>query len=81
MLNCFVPLIIFFPEIISSLKIPNLINNNGVDSNRISNPLSVATKIFDQHQYKEEDFSLSTVFQKKPSNTAVGKVISNLSIA
>ena len=81
MLNCFVPSIIFFSEIISSLKTTNLINNSGVNSNRISNSLSVATKIFDEHQYKEEDFPLSTVFQKKPSNTVVGKVMNNLSIA
>ena len=39
----------YFSEIISSLKIPNLINNSAVDSNAITNPLSIATKLFDQH--------------------------------
>ena len=38
-----------FPEIISNLKMPSLINNSAIDSNAISNPLSIATKIFDQH--------------------------------
>ena len=37
-----------FSEIISNLKIPSLINNSAVDSNAISNPLSIPTKLFDQ---------------------------------
>ena len=32
-----------------NLKIPSLINNSAVDLNAVSNPLSIATKIFDQH--------------------------------
>ena len=42
----------YFSEIISSLKIPSLINNSAVESKTISNPLSplsIATKLFDQH--------------------------------
>ena len=36
-------------EVITNLKIPHLINNSADDSNAVSNPLSVATKLFDQH--------------------------------
>ena len=38
-----------FSDIISNLKIPTLINNSAVDSNTISNPLSIVTKLFDHH--------------------------------
>ena len=31
------------------LKIPSLINNSGVYSNAVSNSLSIATKLYDQH--------------------------------
>ena len=38
-----------FLEVISSLKILSLINNSAVDSNAVRNPLTIATKLFDQH--------------------------------
>ena len=74
---------IFFSEIISSLKMPNLINNSAFDPNAISNPLSIATKIFDQHpriiniKRKNPDSVLNF---KKTSNTEVKEAINNLSI-
>ena len=74
---------IFFSEIVSSLKMPNLINNSAFDPNAISNPLSVATKIFDQHpriiniKRKNPDSVLNF---KKTSNTEVKEAINNLSI-
>ena len=74
---------IFFSEIISSLKMPNLINNSAFDPNAISNPLSIATKIFDQHpriiniKRKNSDSVLNF---KKTSNTEVIEAINNLSI-
>ena len=74
---------IFFSEIISSLKMPNLINNSAFDPNAISNPLSIATKIFDQHpriiniKRKNPDSVLNF---KKNSNTEVKEAINNLSI-
>ena len=68
---------------ISNLKIPNLINYNAADSNEISNPLSIATKIFDQHpgivNVKKKNDNLVINF-KKISSTDVEKVINNLSI-
>ena len=39
----------YFSEVISNLKIPSLINNSAVDSNAVSNSLSIAAKLFDQH--------------------------------
>ena len=39
----------YFSGVISNLKIPSLINNSAVDSNAVSNPLSIAAKLFDQH--------------------------------
>ena len=42
----------YFSEVISNLKIPSLINNSAVDPNAVSNPVSIATKLFDQHQYQ-----------------------------
>ena len=39
----------YFSEVVSNLKIPSLINNSAVDSNAVSNPLSIAIKRFDQH--------------------------------
>ena len=50
----------YFSEIISDLKIRSLINNSAVDSNAISNPLSIATKMFYQNpsiiNIKRENF-------------------------
>ena len=73
----------YFSEIISNLKIPSLINNSAVISNDISNPLSIATKIFDQHasiiNIKKKKFN-SVLNLKKPSNSEVEQVINNLSI-
>ena len=74
----------YFSEIISNLKIPSLINNSAVDLNVISNGLSIATKIFDQHptiiNIKKKSFD-SVLNFKKPSSTEVENVINNLSIA
>ena len=42
LLNCVVFSIIFFEK-------PSLINSSAVDSKTISNLLSIATKLFDQH--------------------------------
>ena len=39
----------YFSEVISNLKTPSMINNSTVDSNAVSNSLSIATKLFDQH--------------------------------
>ena len=35
----------YFPEILANLKTPRFISNSAVDSNAVSNPLSIATKI------------------------------------
>ena len=60
-----------------------MINNSAVDSNAVSNPLSIATKLFDQHpsiiNIKKKKFD-SVVNFKKASSTEVEKVIDNLSI-
>ena len=68
---------------ISNLKITSLINYNAADSNAITNPLSIATKIFDQHpsivNIKKKNDNLVMNF-KKISSTDVEKVINNLSI-
>ena len=73
----------YFSEVISNLKIPSLINNSAADSNAVSNPLSIATKLFDQHpsiiNIKKKKFD-SVLNFKKPSSTEVEKVINNLSI-
>ena len=70
-------------EVIFSLKIPNLINSSAVNSNAVSNPLSIATKLFDQHpsiiNIKKKKFDSILNF-KKTSSTEVEKVINNLSI-
>ena len=39
----------YFSEAISNLKNPSMINNSTVDSNAVSNSLSIARKLFDQH--------------------------------
>ena len=83
MLNCVVFLINIFSEIIANLKIPSLINNSAAHVNAISNPLSIATKIFDQYpstiNIKSKNFDSVRNF-KKPNSTEVEKVINNLSI-
>ena len=60
-----------------------MINNSAVDSNAVSNPLSIATKLFDQHSsiinIKKKKF-YSVLNFKKTSSTEVEKVINNLSI-
>ena len=71
----------YFSEIISKLKILNLVNDSAVGSNAFSNPLSIATKIFDQHtsivNVKQKKFD-SVLNFKKTSSTEVEKVINNL---
>ena len=58
-------------------------NNSAVESNAISNPLSIATKIFDQHpsviHIKKKNFD-SVLSFKKTSSAEAGKVINNLII-
>ena len=58
----------YFSKIIFNLKIPTLINNRAVDSNGISNPSSIAPKLFDQHpsiiNIKKENFVSVLNFQK-----------------
>ena len=70
----------YFSEIISKLKILNLVNDSAVGSNAFSNPLSIAT-IFDQHtsivNVKQKKFD-SVLNFKKTSSTEVEKVINNL---
>ena len=65
------------------MKTPSLINNSAVDSNAVSNPLSIATKLFDQHpsiiNIKKKKFD-SVLNFKKTSSTEVEKVINNLNI-
>ena len=72
-----------FSEIISNLKIPSLINNSAVDTNGNSNPLSIATKIFNKHpsiiNIKKKNFD-SVLNLKITSSTEVEKVIDNLSV-
>ena len=67
----------------SNLKIPFLINNSSVDSNAISNPLPIATKLYDQNpsiiNIKEKNFD-SVLNFKKPSSIEIENVINNLSI-
>ena len=81
--NCVVFSIIIFSEVISNLKIPSLINNSAFDSNAVSNPLSIATKLSDQHpsiiNIKKKKFD-SVLNLKKNSSTEVELVINNLSI-
>ena len=66
------------------MKIPSLINNSTVDSNVISNPLTIATKIFDQNlsiiNIKKKKFDSVLNFLKKFSITEIKKVIDNLII-
>ena len=66
------------------MKIPSLINNSTVDSNVISNPLTIATKIFDQNlsiiNIKKKKFDSVLNFLKKFSITDIKKVIDNLII-
>ena len=73
----------YFSEVISNLKIPSLINNSAVDQNAVSNPLSIATKLFDQHpsiiNIKKKKLD-SVLNLKKTSSTEVEKVINNLSV-
>ena len=68
MLNCCI-FNNYFSEVISSLKIPSLINNSAIDSNVVSNPLSIATKLFDHHQsiinIKKKKFDSVLNFKKK----------------
>ena len=65
------------------MKLLSLINNSAVDSNAVINPLSIATRIFDQHpsiiNIKKKNFESALNF-KKTSCTEVEKVITNLSI-
>ena len=60
-----------------------MINNSAVDSSAVNNPLSIATKLFDQHpsiiNIKKRKFD-SVLNFKKTSSTEVEKVINNLSI-
>ena len=73
----------YFSEVISNLKTPSLINNSAVDSNAVSNPLLIATKLFDQHpniiNIKKKKFD-SVLNFKKTSGTEIEKVINKLSI-
>ena len=73
----------YFSEIVFNLKIPSLINNRVVYSSAISNPLSIATKIFDQHpsviNIKKKNFDSALNF-KGTSSTEAEKIINNLSI-
>ena len=73
----------YFLEVISNFKIPSLINNSTVDSNTISNSLSIAIKLFDQHpsiiNIKKKKFD-SVLNFIKISSTEVENVINNLSI-
>ena len=59
----------YFSEIISNLKIPSLVNNSALDSNLIGNPLSIATKLYDQHpsiiNIKKKNFDSVLNFQKQ----------------
>ena len=68
----------YFSEIISSLNLPSLINNSAVDSNAVRNPLSIATKIFDQQHHnitniKKKNFDSVLNFEKTNS-TQVKKI-------
>ena len=60
-----------------------MISNSVVDSNAVTNPLSIATKLFDQHpsiiNIKKEKFD-SVLNLKKISSPEVEKVINNLNI-
>ena len=60
-----------------------MISNSAVESNAISNPLSIATNLFDQHpsiiNIKKKKFD-SVLNFIKTSSTEVKKVINNLSI-
>ena len=73
----------YFSDTISNLKIPSLINNSAIDSNAISNPLPIATKIYDQHpsiiNIKKKNCDSVLNFQKL-SSTEVEKVVNDLSI-
>ena len=64
----------YFSEILSSLNMPRLMNNRAVESNAISNPLSIATKIFDQHpiviHIKKKNFDSVLSFKKTSSAEA-----------
>ena len=51
-------------------------NRSIVDSNTVSNTLSIATKLFDQHP----NIINIVLNLKKPSSTEAEKVINNLSI-
>ena len=66
------------------MKIPSLVNNSTVDSNVISNPLTIATKILDQNlsiiNIKKKKFDSVLNFLKKFSITEIKKVIDNLII-
>ena len=60
-----------------------MISNSAVDSNAVSNPLSIATKLFDQHSsiinIEKKKFD-SVLNFKKANSTEVKKVINNLGI-
>ena len=58
------------------MQVPSLINRSIVDSNTVSNTLSIATKLFDQHP----NIINIVLNLKKPSSTEAEKVINNLSI-
>ena len=73
----------YFSNIVSDLQIPNLINNGTIDSNINSDPVSIATKIFDQHpsiiNVKKRKFN-SVLSFKTTGKLKVEKVIKILNI-
>ena len=73
----------YYSEVISNLKIPSLIDNSADDSNAVTNPLSIATKLFDQHPsiINAKKKKIDSVLNLKENNsTEVENVINNLSI-
>lgn len=73
----------YFSNIVSDLQKPNLINNGTIDSNINSYPVSIATKIFDQHpsiiNVRKRKFS-SVLSFKTTGKLKVEKVIKILNI-
>ena len=61
----------YFSEVISNLKISSLINNSAVNPNTVSNPLSIAIKLFDQHpsiiNIKKKKFDSVLNLKKNPA--------------
>ena len=72
-----------FSKVAGNLKIPSLINHSAVDPKAFSDPLSIVTKIFDQHpsiiNIKKKNLD-SVMNFKKTRSAEVEKVTNKLSI-